>query len=135
MRLLVWSAGAVLVVSGCASQAPEEAEPSQSPSPSSAAVESPSASPSVEVDPNSAKFICEDLRLRDAYLEADDLAPHEEAQPYILSVDAWTAALEEDAEPELREIAQAASDAEDAMEGMIEWCKEHTEPINPTSPW
>ena len=120
-----------VIMSACSA----EPEPAEEAALSPSAVESPSESPVAEVDPNSAKFICEDLRLRDAYLEADDLAPHEEAQPYILSVDAWTAALEEDAEPELREIAQASSDAEGAMEGMVGWCKANTEPINPTSPW
>ena len=98
-------------------------------------MESPTASPSVEVDPQSAKWICEDLRMRDVYLQADDLAPHEEGSAYVATVDAWLGALEEDAEPALREIAEAAVDAEGAAEEMIAWCQENTEPINPTSPW
>lgn len=73
--------------------------------------------------------------MRDAYLEADDLAPHEEAQPFIKEVDAWTKALKDNAEPELREIAQEYSTADAAVDDLIEWCKANTEPINPTSPW
>ncbi|MFY7065983.1 hypothetical protein ACOQFV_08990 [Nocardiopsis changdeensis] len=134
MRLLVWSAVAVLVVSGCASQAPEEAEPSESPSP--AAVESPSASPSVEVDPRSAQSICDTLRLRDVYVNADNLEPHEEAQIVILGMEANTAALEEDAEPALREIAlEHMGDTDAAVELMVPWCQENTEPLLESDPW
>lgn len=135
MRLLVWSAGVVLVVSGC-SQPPEEAEPAESPSPSSAAVESPSASPSVEVDANSARLICDKLRLRDVYINADDLEPHEEAQIVILGMEANTAALEADAEPALREIAlEHMGDTDAAVELMVPWCQENTEPLLESDPW
>lgn len=136
MRLLVCAAVAVLVVSGCASQAPEEAEPSQSPSPSPAAVESPSASPSVEVDANSARLICDKLRLRDVYINADNLEPHEEAQIVILGMEANTAALEADAEPALREIAlDNMGDTDAAVELMVPWCQENTEPLLESDPW
>lgn len=97
---------------------------------------SPSASPSVAVDPNSATMICEKLRIRDAYLAADNLQPHEEAEVITLAMEASTEALEEDAEPALREIAlEHMGDSEASAEAMIPWCQENTEPINETSPW
>lgn len=132
MRPLLWSAVAVLVVSGCASQDPEEAEPS----PSSAAVDSPSASPPVEVDADSAQSICDTLRLRDIYVNADNLEPHEEAQVVILGMEANTAALEADAEPALREIAlEHMGDTDAAVALMVPWCQENTEPQLESDPW
>lgn len=133
MKRALLAVGLVVVVSACSADAEPVEEAAASPSP--AAAESPSESPEVVVDPESAKWICEDLRLRDAYVQAEDLAPHEVGQDYVKASDAWMAALEEDAEPELREIAEAASSPDGAVDEMTAWCKEHTEPINPTSPW
>ncbi|WP_231640659.1 hypothetical protein [Nocardiopsis sp. NRRL B-16309] len=115
-----------MVLSGCSSPEPAPEEESTP----AASVASPSAPPEVEVDPESAKWICNDLRMRDVYREADDLAPHEEAQIVILEMEANTKALEEDAEPALREIAlEHMGDSEAGADAMIPWCQENTEPV------
>ncbi|QUX26034.1 hypothetical protein K1J57_26945 [Nocardiopsis sp. MT53] len=90
----------------------------------------------MEVDPRSAQSICDTLRLRDVYVNADNLEPHEEAQIVILGMEANTAALEEDAEPALREIAlEHMGDTDAAVELMVPWCQENTEPLLESDPW
>ncbi|WP_223830237.1 hypothetical protein [Nocardiopsis quinghaiensis] len=107
---------------------------------SQAAVESaspsPSVPPSVGVDPTSARFVCEKLRLRDAHLErGDSLSPVEEEQVVLLGMEAAHDARLEDAEPALREIARGYGEHDVVVAKMIAWCKEHTEPLLDTSPW
>ncbi|KOX10135.1 hypothetical protein [Nocardiopsis sp. NRRL B-16309] len=117
----------LVVVSGCSGGEPAVDAPA---SPSEAAAPSPE----VEVDANSAQFICDDLRLWDAYRRAD--MPSEETDMFVLGGEILVAALEEDAEPALREIAREHSaDQDAAAEAMIPWCEENTEATNPSSPW
>lgn len=127
-RVLV-PVGVIVLLSACSGSEPVE-EASVSPSP--VAAESPS--PEIEVDPESAKWICEDLRLWDAYRVAD--LPQEEADMYVLGIDIVLAAAEDDAEPALREIAvEHLDDPDVAAEEMIPWCKENTDPIHEGDPW
>lgn len=132
MKRLLVCAAVVVMVSGCSSAgAPAE---ESSPSPSEAAVESPSASPDVPVDPMSAQIICQDLRLWDAYRQAD--LPQEETDMFTLGLEISTKGLEADAEPELREIAlEHMGDPEASADAMIPWCQENTESAHEGDPW
>lgn len=86
------------------------------------------------MDPESAKWICEDLRLWDAYRRAD--LPSEETDMWVLGREIVVDALEEDAEPALREIAlEHSADPEVAADAMVPWCQENTEPIHESDPW
>ncbi|MES0833109.1 hypothetical protein [Nocardiopsis tropica] len=82
----------------------------------------------------SAQIICQDLRLWDAYRRAN--LPQEREAMVALGEDISAKALEEDAEPELREIA-VEHEGEPGMsaDAMIPWCTANMEPSNPTSPW
>jgi hypothetical protein len=132
------AAAGLLAATACsaAETEPEPAEQTTTPQ----AASSESASPEVETDPNSATMICEKLRIRDAYLAADSLAPAEEAEVLTLAMEANTEAMAEDAEPALREIALEHMDDRDAAIGeMISWCQDNTEPMSswgdPPAPW
>ncbi|MEE2051687.1 hypothetical protein [Nocardiopsis tropica] len=82
----------------------------------------------------SAQIICQDLRLWDAYRQAD--LPQEAADMFETGSRAWRAALEEDAEPALREIAQEhMGDVDAAADAMIPWCQENTESAHEGDPW
>ncbi|MEE2041334.1 hypothetical protein Q8791_29330 [Nocardiopsis sp. CT-R113] len=132
MRLFVVCAAVVLVASGCSSAD----APVEEPTPSEVEVQSlVELEPSlVPVDPMSAQIICQDLRLWDAYRQAD--LPQEAEVMAEVGEDIATRALEQDAEPGLREIAlEHEGDAPAMVEALIPWCQEHTEVSNPTSPW
>lgn len=122
----------IAVMCGCST----EPEAMEGTAPPQALVETASPSPSIDVDPTSVRFICEKLRLRDAYLKRDSLSPVEEEQVIILELEAIFDARLEDAEPALRKIAQEHIKKQDVtITKMIEWCKENTEPLTDTSPW
>lgn len=128
MRFVVL-AGALVLVAGCGGGSGG----ASGASPSSEAPPKPSPSESVVVDSTSAQLICDSLRLADAYEGGD--APSDAADAMSLRMEAHTDAMAEDAEPALRVIAVEHTDYEAAAEEMTVWCKEHTEPINETSPW
>ncbi|WP_433701771.1 hypothetical protein [Nocardiopsis sp. CA-288880] len=82
----------------------------------------------------SAQIICQDLRLWDAYRRAN--LPGEREAMVALGEDISAKALEEDAEPELREIAvEHEGEAGVSADAMIPWCTENTEAANDSSPW
>ncbi|QBI56844.1 hypothetical protein [Streptomonospora litoralis] len=134
---------AALVLSACggasepapdASSAPATAPAEMSSEPAQAA-ETAEASAGPADPEAAASLLCMDLRLADSYRDAG--TPGDEAEAMALELGAATDALDEgSAHPELHAIAmEHMGDPEATAAALKDWCKEHTEPVNPSSPW
>ena len=104
-------------------QSPSVSSVPPSPSPSASPSESPA-----EVDPDSAENICTRAREAEGAPEGGGIAG---ADSMMLQMEVMSAALAEDAEPALREIAEehfradSGGDAEEGFRLLHEWCDEN----------